>query len=560
MAVTQFRIGSLAAWAVSPVVPLDRQLVAARRPDGTAHAKFGDGILTFTALPELFVDPGQIDDHLGGPVTGLVNGSGVVQEAKVPALSISAATVTVARGLSWKIATDPAYGADPTGVADATAALQACLSAAAASGTTAYAVGTFKTSGAIAVTGAADLHLAVINYTGTTGTAVTVGVASPSYTIRKAVRLPQIVAAAKTVSGWAQVAGTVGVLLQNSYNVDVTVPRIYNFETGLEVSGDGNGVSYCTTTLGHLDNNKRNLRFAPSATGWSNQNTFIGGRMSHNSNEGTVVSGTRHVLIELGASKVNNNVFVGTSLESPNVVEYHLDCAGNDNYFDWCRWENTGTGARIIWRANSIGNVIHYGFGSHTIVETKEANTANDSHTRARSRMVGDGGGTVNHAVLALENTASSSKAALRIMEAGAESTGAAQATAWAVEVSALAMKGKRAADTQDRARLDLANGRLYVGNGAVATTRYFGNVGTSMGFDGADVAFITDNTYDLGMATLRPRYIRAGTAIRTGTFATGSRPAAATAGAGAMIFDTTLGKPIFSNGTAWVDATGATV
>jgi hypothetical protein len=40
----------------------------------------------------------------------------------------------------------------------------------------------------------------------------------------------------------------------------------------------------------------------------------------------------------------------------------------------------------------------------------------------------------------------------------------------------------------------------------------------------------------------------------------TTNRPSAVTVGAGGHIFDKTLGKPIWSNGTAWVDASGATV
>lgn len=40
----------------------------------------------------------------------------------------------------------------------------------------------------------------------------------------------------------------------------------------------------------------------------------------------------------------------------------------------------------------------------------------------------------------------------------------------------------------------------------------------------------------------------------------TGSRPAASAAGNGATMFDSTLNKPIWSNGTNWVDATGTTV
>lgn len=47
---------------------------------------------------------------------------------------------------------------------------------------------------------------------------------------------------------------------------------------------------------------------------------------------------------------------------------------------------------------------------------------------------------------------------------------------------------------------------------------------------------------------------------IKGSAYATGSRPSASTAGVGAQIFDSTLGKPLWSNGSVWVDATGATV
>jgi hypothetical protein len=39
---------------------------------------------------------------------------------------------------------------------------------------------------------------------------------------------------------------------------------------------------------------------------------------------------------------------------------------------------------------------------------------------------------------------------------------------------------------------------------------------------------------------------------------ATTARPDPATVWVGLQFFDTTLGKPVWSNGTAWVDATGA--
>lgn len=46
----------------------------------------------------------------------------------------------------------------------------------------------------------------------------------------------------------------------------------------------------------------------------------------------------------------------------------------------------------------------------------------------------------------------------------------------------------------------------------------------------------------------------------RTGVFTTATRPSASTVGAGSQIYDTTLGKPIWSDGTWWRDATGTNV
>lgn len=445
------------------------------------------------------------------------------------------------------------------GRADDTAALQAALDRSATYGARAYANGTFRISDTLLISDNADFSDAKFLYVGH-GVALKVGLRS-GYAIRKSVRLPHVVAAAKAAKGWREVAGSVGVLVQNCYNVDITVPHVQNFETGLVIAGAGAGTSYCNVSLGHLDNNFRNLCFTADATGWANQNNFYGGRLSHNSGEGSVVPGSRHILIEPAANRVNNNSFWGTSLESPDVVEYHLDCAGNDNYWTNCRWENTGSGARVMWRANSIGNVIAHGFASHTIVETREGRTANLLTTRARTRMVGDGGGRASRdAVLSLENSYSSTAPALRVMAAGAGSDGADQSTAWAMEMTAHGLRGKRTTDDHERIGLDHLNGRLYVGTGADAPTGYFGRVGNAMGFDGGSVSFGTDNSHDLGTAGRRPRYVRAATGVQTGSFSRTARPAAAAAGIGTCIFDTTLKKPIWSTGSRWVDANGKPV
>lgn len=48
--------------------------------------------------------------------------------------------------------------------------------------------------------------------------------------------------------------------------------------------------------------------------------------------------------------------------------------------------------------------------------------------------------------------------------------------------------------------------------------------------------------------------------AFAVGSYATGARPNAAVAGVGAMIYDSTLKKPLWSDGGAWKDATGKAV
>ena len=73
--------------------------------------------------------------------------------------------------------------------------------------------------------------------------------------------------------------------------------------------------------------------------------------------------------------------------------------------------------------------------------------------------------------------------------------------------------------------------------------------------------SWTTDNLYDIGQAgAQRPRYVRAGTSLVTGAGATASRPVASAVGVGGVFFDTTLNKPIWSTGSAWVDSTGTAV
>lgn len=464
-------------------------------------------------------------------------------------------------------------GVDPTGTVECGTALQEALDAAAAFGARAYARGTFKTASTVTIAASADLSDATLNYSGT-GTALRIGTAtSGGHVDRIAVRAPKVIATAKTNLGWAQVAGSIGIELSNLASSFVEIPRVRNFETGLRVYGKGQGSVHNIINLGHLENNKVNELATADATGWSNQNVRVGGRYSHESAEGSNVAGTRHIEMATGlANPINGNQWLSPSTEA-TTAEYHAVFAGSFNIIENGRWEASG-GARVRWAADSsAGNELRGGYSASQIAHTIVAGATKPRITTENyQRFIGAGGAAGVSAALGgiiLENQTSSANPALAIMEAGAWPAGTVTGTGYAVALSSQLMGFKRASDTYNRLALDAVNGRYYFGTGAAAAAIYFGMVSTSgVKLEGGNFYMSPHNTYDIGLdaSTLAPRDIflgrdlRAGRVVKSGAVATGGRPTAAAAGAGGMIFDTTLNKPIWSTGSAWVDATGATV
>lgn len=88
------------------------------------------------------------------------------------------------------------------------------------------------------------------------------------------------------------------------------------------------------------------------------------------------------------------------------------------------------------------------------------------------------------------------------------------------------------------------------------ATTGFMRSASGQIRFVGAGTVMA-----DIDPTAIHSRaHLRADKTVRCGSGASGSRPNASVNGAGSMWFDTTLGKPIWSNGSVWVDATGAAV
>lgn len=431
--------------------------------------------------------------------------------------------------------------------------LQAACALATSEGRRVWAAGEITTDQTLIVQSDADLRGLTINYTGST-VAVQLGSES-EYTRRLHVVLPHVIAANKAGTGWAAVAGTTGVYAVNLDSCSsIEVPLIRGFAVGMLVYGSSRGCAYNTFNLGHLDNNQVNLRLSANASGWSNQNTFIGGRFSHNSAEGAQVSGVRHIDMVAGlANVINNNTWLGPSLEGL-TPEYHVAFAGTVNVFVNARWE--ASPPRVIWQNATTRCLILWGYQAQSIVETFGTGASQNVIMASAVKWTSSG----TEPLFTIEHSGSSTAALLTMMDPGARAAGASPETAYRSRASSTDWRFKRAADGFARLILDGQDGRVWFGAGTADSTRYIGNLGSNIAVVGSSFLFSAHNTYDLGSATFAPRYVYAGTAVKTGAFATGSRPTASSVGAGATVFDTTLNKPIWSTGSAWVDATGATV
>lgn len=273
------------------------------------------------------------------------------------------------------------FGAAGDGIVDDTAAIQAACDyayslspiAGPAGGSTPgpvlYGQGVFKTTSTITIRSACDLSGATFNCYQTTGTAVQVGTTSAT-TYSTRFLLPQLYAKAKTVAGWAQVVGTVGVKFINLWDCWLSLPYARGFETNFWGSASGStGSGYNRISIGFSMNGKTGLLLSPAGGSWINRNSILSGTFQHNLAEGPATSGVSH--IKIGDS--SDNTFEGLSIESAGIVQWHLDCAGTSNVFENCRWENDEPNPTVVWRSGSAGNVIRGGVQSERIVYTTDS-------------------------------------------------------------------------------------------------------------------------------------------------------------------------------------------
>jgi hypothetical protein len=397
-------------------------------------------------------------------------------------------------------------GVDATGTNECAAAINAALATILAAGQRAYAKGTFKIASTVTIAGNADLGDATFNYTGTSGTAILVGSATlgdENTGVHLRVTCPVVVATAKTVTGWAQVTGTIGIDLSNVSSSIIEVPLVTNFETNLRCYGKGAGFAYNSVTIGHLANGKVSHLLDADSTGWCNENTFMVGRYSHVSDEGSNVVGTRQLVLNVCTNPINNNTFLSPCFEG-NTAEFHASIGGIYNRLIQGRWE--ATTPKVQWASDSSANTIDGGYGAGSIVETFISGSLGDNNLLGRLRHYHSSGGGTSGS-LVLENYSSAAYPTDVVMGVGARVAGSSPATAYAVHRGPNYTRMKRTTDTYDRVIIDHVNGRVYFGNGAsdALSNGYIGGGSGYVNVEGS-LYFLTTNTHDLGSDAYRPR------------------------------------------------------
>lgn len=256
------------------------------------------------------------------------------------------------------------YGADPTGVANATTEIQAAIDAATSVNGVVVATGTFKITGTLYITCHFDGTAATFNCTGTNANSIIVQANKTANTTanlsNKNIQLPIVANTTKPGTGWAG-QGT-GVLCRNLDNCRVSAQQITEFNVGLYVSAYGAGASYSTYDLGRLTYNNTNLKLKPdNSAGWVNQNVFLNGRMGGNEASAYFVD-----LAPSGFGTAadfnapNTNTFVGLSVEGEGDATgptYHIQIAGVNNTFINTRFEvSSGTP-----KVNYVGDTVEVG-------------------------------------------------------------------------------------------------------------------------------------------------------------------------------------------------------
>jgi hypothetical protein len=340
-----------------------------------------------------------------------------------------------------------------------------------------------------------------------------------------------VIRMARTNIGWeaADLSDTssVGATLKNSNFGDYRFLEVQNFETGILLWGDATGTAYNNVTLGRVNDNKRGIRFAASGgvNGHANANSFWGGVVRISNFGGT--AGTRYIDL---STTGNGNTFTSVCLEG-SAPEKVVEVASVDNVFINCRMEANNAGTWHFLTASARNIVI----GGGGLLGPADAKFLDDS-TLKQNVIIGGRG---------MNLASDSNNAAYTSRALSSNADVSYKAYNISGQVTAKILGGGQfehyiGTDTLPRVKTDVTGGPggyggIFFGRGNVAPT-------VSLGVSTNGFGLKTSNVLGLGTST------------------TAARPSAASAGAGGEWYDTTLAKPVWSDGTVWRDAAGTAV
>lgn len=444
-----------------------------------------------------------------------------------------------------------AEGAVADGTTDDAAAIIAAEVVARAAGGRLHMEGSYAVASTVTIACDCDLSLATFNVTATTGVALRFGTATSGtyFTNLKMIGPKRMNAVAKTVTGWAQVAGLVALEIANLINCEVWVGNHVNFETGLQCKAKGVGANYNRVHINHLENNKVNLYMTADATGSMNESKYFCGRFSHYSGEGAAVAGTRHIEMAVCTNALNNNVFYSPCVEG-NEAEFALIISGDTNRFLHGRYEVAG-GAKVKWASDATRNLIDGGENAGAIVETFVAGSTRTNRIKSATKELGSmDGGTAGQFVW---EGGSSTHPIVVIQDPGSRVSGADPATAYRIQMTADQIKLKAQADANPKVILDTNAGRVYISNGIAVPSAYIGALGSATLASSSNWCPTSNVALDLGTASFFWRAVNAAVHVNarvTPTFAA-AQTVTFTAGALAILTLTNnLTSLTFAGGT----------
>lgn len=318
------------------------------------------------------------------------------------------------------------FGADSTGVLDATSAITAAITYAKTLTSPQLIInaGTYTTSSVLTfdlpefstITFIGSIVSSVSNEPAIRIGSTTANIAGITATGIKVERLSLDTAGASS-----------GVQLRNLTSSYIDIRRCSGFRDGIFCYGDqaNGGFSYNEIHIGFVHDNRRNIYLNAGGVGYCNENNFYGGTFNHSSTYPAVTT-TNLEIAHFASSQLNNNRFYGPSFEDNSAtLATAAIINGDNNVIYWPRMENPGNqaGYEIQFTADSGEcRIIGHGF---TMVNSNinDLGDGNMYETREGAVMRYQTAASAGKAVLKLQSYATSAATVVSILDSGGVET-----------------------------------------------------------------------------------------------------------------------------------------